>query len=49
MAPKVLTPAEAIAHPGAEYWEQARFDRALALAVADGMLTRQGDGRLAAV
>jgi hypothetical protein len=34
---------------GADYWEQARFDRALALAVADGMLTRQGDGRLAAV
>ncbi len=34
---------------GADYWEPTRFDRALALAVADGMLTRQGDGTLAAV
>jgi len=34
---------------GADYWEPQRFDRALALAVADGLLSRQGDGRLAAV
>jgi hypothetical protein len=34
---------------GSDYWEPGRFDRALALAVSDGMLTRQGDGRLAAV
>ena len=34
---------------GAEFWESERFDKALALAVADGLLTRQGDGRLAAV
>jgi hypothetical protein len=34
---------------GADYWEHQRFDRALALAVSDGLLTRQGDGRLAAV
>ena len=34
---------------GAEYWESGRFDKALALAVADGLLSRQGDGRLAAV
>ena len=32
---------------GAEYWESGRFDKALALAVSDGLLTRQGDGRLA--
>jgi hypothetical protein len=32
---------------GAEYWESGRFDKAVALAVSDGLLTRQGDGRLA--
>ena len=34
---------------GAGYWESGRFDKALALAVSDGLLSRQGDGRLAAV
>ena len=34
---------------GAEYWEPGRFDRALALAVSDGLISRQGDGRIAAV
>ena len=34
---------------GAEYWESGRFDRALALAVSDGLISRQGDGRVAAV
>jgi hypothetical protein len=43
------TPEELRALVGAEFWEHERFDRALALAVADGMLTRQGDGRVAAV
>lgn len=31
---------------GAAYWEAGRFDRALALAVADGLVVRQSDGRL---
>jgi hypothetical protein len=43
------TPEDLRALVGADYWEHQRFDRALAFAVADGMLTRQGDGRLAAV
>jgi hypothetical protein len=34
---------------GARYWEPNRFDRALAFAVADGLATRQGDGKVAAV
>jgi len=33
---------------GARYWEPHRFDRALALAVADGLVHRTGDGTLAA-
>jgi hypothetical protein len=32
---------------GADYSESGRFEKALALAVSDGLLTRQGDGRLA--
>jgi hypothetical protein len=31
---------------GAAYWEANRFDRALALAVADGLIYRSDDGRL---
>jgi hypothetical protein len=31
---------------GAAYWEQHRFDRALAFAVADGLVTRAADGLL---
>jgi hypothetical protein len=34
---------------GDEFWEPHRFDRALALAVSDGLITRQGDGRVATV
>jgi hypothetical protein len=33
-------------HVGAAYWEQGRFDRALALAVSDGLVSRGGDGLL---
>ena len=31
---------------GAAYWEEARFDRALALAAADGLVTRDTEGLL---
>jgi hypothetical protein len=34
---------------GATYWEQGRFDRALALAAADGLVVRDADGRLQAL
>jgi hypothetical protein len=34
---------------GATYWEQHRFDRALAFCVADGLVTRGSDGQLHAV
>ncbi len=37
------------AHVGAEYWEQDRFDSALAFAVADGLVVRTADGTLAAI
>jgi hypothetical protein len=33
---------------GASYWEEARFDRALAFAVADGLVVRRHDGRVQA-
>jgi uncharacterized protein YcaQ len=33
---------------GAAYWEQHRFDRALAFAIADGLLVRGPDGILQA-
>lgn len=33
---------------GARFWEDGRFDRALDLAVADGLVVRTSDGRLAA-
>lgn len=33
---------------GATYWEGHRFDRAIAFAVADGLVTRTADGRLQA-
>lgn len=33
---------------GATYWERDRFDRALALAVADGLVHRTAEGELAA-
>jgi len=31
---------------GASYWEEARFDRALALAAADGLVTLDAEGLL---
>ena len=31
---------------GAEFWERDRFDRALAFAVADGLVTKASDGTL---
>jgi hypothetical protein len=34
---------------GAAYWEGDRFDRALAFAVADGLVVRDPEGRLQAV
>jgi hypothetical protein len=34
---------------GAAYWEHGRFDRALALAAADGLVVRDPEGRLQAV
>ena len=33
---------------GARFWEPDRFDRALALAVSDGLVVRGADGTLAA-
>jgi hypothetical protein len=32
---------------GAAYWEAGRYDRALALAVSDGLVHRTNDGALA--
>jgi len=40
-------PEDLAAKVGAEFWEPGRFDKAVALAVSDGLVTRQGDGRLA--
>ena len=34
---------------GADYWDEDRFDRALALNVADGRVVRIADGRVQAV
>jgi hypothetical protein len=34
---------------GAAYWEHGRFDRALALAAADGLVVKNPDGRVQAV
>jgi hypothetical protein len=33
---------------GAAYWEPGRFERALALALADGLVVRGSDGQLQA-
>jgi hypothetical protein len=33
---------------GADYWEQGRFERSLALALSDGLIVRTSDGSLAA-
>ena len=42
-------PGELARRLGAEYWDEHRFDRALALIVADGRVVRLSDGRLQAV
>jgi len=34
---------------GADFWDADRFDRALALAIADGLVVRDSDGRLQTV
>ena len=34
---------------GATYWEGGRFERALGLAVSDGLVVRAADGRVQAV
>jgi hypothetical protein len=39
-------PDELAARVGAAYWEQDRFERALAFVVADGLVSRGADGRL---
>jgi hypothetical protein len=43
-----MDPAELERTIGARYWEAHRFDRALALALADGLVYRTADGTLAA-
>jgi hypothetical protein len=43
------TPDELETLVGATYWERHRFDRALAFAVADGLVTRTADDRLQAL
>jgi len=34
---------------GASYWEEGRFDRALALAASDGLVVLDADGRVQAL
>ena len=34
---------------GVRFWERDRFDRALAFAVADGLVVRTQDGKLASI
>jgi hypothetical protein len=43
-----VTPEELATTVGATYWEPGRFDRALAFAVADGLVVRNAEGRLQA-
>ena len=42
------TPDDLAQLVGAAYWEHDRFERAVALSVADGLLVRGADGRLQA-
>jgi hypothetical protein len=42
-------PADLMTIVGAAYWEPHRFDRALAFAVADGLVVTGADGALSAV
>ena len=44
-----LTLEDLAVRVGAPYWETTVFDRALALAHADGLVIRTAEGRLAAV
>ena len=43
-----LSPDELATTVGASYWEHGRFERALAFAVADGLVVRGSDGKLQA-
>jgi hypothetical protein len=43
-----MSPEQLESSIGARYWESHRFERALALAVSDGLVHRTGDGTLAA-
>lgn len=40
------TPESLARQVGAAYWERDRFERALAFAVSDGLVTRAADGAL---
>ncbi|MCW2843804.1 MAG: hypothetical protein JWN22_1720 [Nocardioides sp.] len=42
-----LQPGELGRLVGADYWERGRFDKAVVLAVSDGLVHRTGDGALA--
>ncbi len=42
-------PADLEQLTGARFWEQDRFESALAFAMADGLVIRLNDGRLATV
>lgn len=42
------SPDELATLVGAPYWEHDRFDRALAFAIADGLLVRSSEGTLQA-
>ena len=41
-----MSPEQLATVLGADYWEHDRFSRALAFAVADGLVTRAPDGTL---
>jgi hypothetical protein len=42
-------PEELAGLVGARYWDEGRFDRAVAMAAADGYVVRANDGRLSVV
>ncbi len=42
------SPEELARLVGASYWEAGRYERALAIAIADGHVVRTAEGRLAA-
>ena len=42
-----LTPGDLRDVVGGRWWEEGRFDRALALAVSDGLVHTTGDGSVA--